>query len=774
MWWANGWRGEKIRCYQTGYYGMAMDTINIRMLHLGSITDARAYEQAVAQDNRVIFDLPPAHLRLTVTVGNREYTCIGTGRNGREETASGARLIESGRFLQRGDIENLSFMDAEDNLLTATGRLEVIAWPDRLALLLEVTPPVHLKDAKLWMSLKHRGGEIQEQSEPTDWAVGSRQTVYLVLAWGQEEVESQDVAQVIATAIKTDNNPVSVSYDDVRGWYEVSLPPDPPKSSDKAHLDRIAIRLSNPGSREKVFRLNFAKAPHVPGITGMAPMLRDIEGNPTGVPVQISKNWHKKPDLNLRYEGAWFHGFSILRVPAESELDLEFNIALNFWGPLPVASHAQLCLIGWGVNQLWDQAAIGSWGESICYDPDVNLNRAVIDDIRPLLVWGMNADKSKWNWTNNVGGGDFLVYFDKDNRKQFFSRMRAAYISCGPNLTQVTYAGVTADGHIAARITVSTPRCDDINRAYHRFRYEVLKPTPFSRLAFYQLGADNYNDHQFNKIAYGNTEGVLEEWQPVVGGLKYSRQHIRCEGTSPWFSLHEGINQDEKGGAWANRGLVIRSWRARLNGRDAPIPHAAIFGTNNGPPSANVEISLPPDTKTLQPGDFVECLVELLVMPMDADDYYGPNTNLRSDLVVNANTWKPIFRQAVGNNLRLQVRRGQLRQPYPVRLAVDADETAEIEITGGMGYVPITFAGLRNYKGYELWQEIASKRPRVDQSALGYEVLDLPPRRMQHQNDFGQTDFDAVTGEYRLTYNISLDSPDDKPRIVRLTFKPAT
>ena len=39
MWWANGWRGEKIRCYQTGYYGMAMDTINVRMLHFGSILD---------------------------------------------------------------------------------------------------------------------------------------------------------------------------------------------------------------------------------------------------------------------------------------------------------------------------------------------------------------------------------------------------------------------------------------------------------------------------------------------------------------------------------------------------------------------------------------------------------------------------------------------------------------------------------------------------------------------------------------------------------------
>ena len=127
-------------------------------------------------------------------------------------------------------------------------------------------------------------------------------------------------------------------------------------------------------------------------------------------------------------------------------------------------------------------------------------------------------------------------------------------------------------------------------------------------------------------------------------------------------------------------------------------------------------------------------------MPMDADDYYGPNDNLRVDLSINANTWKPIFRQAIGNNLSLKVIRGQLLQPYPVRLAVNADEMAEIEITGGLGYVPITFAGLRNYRGYELWQEIGGKRQQVDQSIL--------------LNDFWQTDFDSATGEYRITYNI--------------------
>jgi hypothetical protein len=252
-------------------------------------------------------------------------------------------------------------------------------------------------------------------------------------------------------------------------------------------------------------------------------------------------------------------------------------VVVDFDGPIKNS-------IGWGTNQRWDQGAIASWGESICYDPDICLNRSVIDDVRPLMVWGMNQSKAKWTWTNNVGGGDFLVYVDSTGKRQFLTRMRAWYSSHGPNLTDVTYAGVSADDAIAARLNVLTPRSDDINRAIHRFRYDVLKRTPFQRLAFYQVGADNYNDHQFTTLARGDATGMAEEWQPPRGGRRYSRVGIACTGETPWFSLHGAINRDKKEGSWANRGLVVRNWSARLGGQPVNVPTAAVFGTENGPP----------------------------------------------------------------------------------------------------------------------------------------------------------------------------------------------
>ncbi len=42
----------------------------------------------------------------------------------------------------------------------------------------------------------------------------------------------------------------------------------------------------------------------------------------------------------------------------------EFDLTYGRWGGVPAASHAQLSLIGWGWNQLWEEAAIGSWGVS--------------------------------------------------------------------------------------------------------------------------------------------------------------------------------------------------------------------------------------------------------------------------------------------------------------------------------------------------------------------------------------------------------------------------
>jgi hypothetical protein len=478
--------------------------------------------------------------------------------------------------------------------------------------------------------------------------------------------------------------------------------------------------------------------------------------------VQISKNWHGGQD---KYGGSWFNGFAMLHLGPRQTWTGEFDIAYARWGGVPAASHAQLCLIGWpGGTQLWDQAAIGSWGESICYDPEIGLNRSMIDDVRPLMVWGMgNEPKIKWGWTENVGGGDFLVYYDKRNLKQKLTRLKTAYLQYGPNLTEVVYSGISADGCIAARIAVSSPRSDDINRAYHLVRYDVLKDTEFARLAFYQLGADNYNENPFNLMARGNADkGLLEEWEPKKGGLTYSRESIACEGAMPWFSLHKAVPgpSHSKAGAWADRGMIIRSWKARIGGQEVPTPYASVFGTNNGVPSANVEISPPPKTTQLKKGDFVEFEVELVILPMSAENYYGPNENLRADLSKNADTWKPVFRQAAVNNIDVRVTKGKLVSKYPLVIEVDGQGYAEYTVTGGLAYLPVTFRGVKTSSNIAFARKNADgKFVGIDQSVYG--------------KDFWQASYDPARKCWDITYNVPMDAKSDARQTSNFIFGPA-
>lgn len=758
LWWAHGWRGasvdgHKVLHLQTNHFGAAIDTESATVRRLGEIEKPFPYSEAVSQSNEVITQLPEAHLELAVAVDGVRYVCTSAAGSKKDESQYPVRIIESGRFLQRADIAQLVFEESGGMRLAAQGRLEIVGWPDRLSWILEITPEQDLQPTQLEMRLKVSTGPIVQQTAAAVLPAGK--PAVCSLTWTPPS-ESQAPSESAVVRVRDVGAELPVRWDALHDWWYADLPEQTwAGGDDPDRLDRFPVEIENPSDQPITLPIVFAFDAPFSGVIGLSPMLRDAQGRPTGLPVQISKNWHRQPNKPLLYEGPWFHGATMLRLAPHERWSGEFALAYARWGGVPAASHAQLCLIGWGTNQLWEQAAIGSWGESICYDPDVNLNRSMIDDVRPLMVTGMNS--SQWEWTCNVGGGDFLVYFDSAGQKQYLSRMRTAYLGYGPNLTDVIYAGVTPDGCIEARIEVSSPRCDDINRAFHHVRYEVRKATPFSRLAFYQLGADNYNDHTFRSIARGNADGLVEEWNTERGGKRYLRTGLAMEGAAPWISLHGGErNEAHKQGAWANRGLVVRSWKARLGGKDAPQPFAAVYGTENGVPSANAEIVPPPGVTALEPGDFVDAEFEWLTLPQHAEDYYGPNSALRADLAAHGDTWEPVLRQAKGNEIEVRGIRGTVEHRYPIVVRAEAGGAAEFEVRGGLGYVPLKITGLGQASGSRLRCVQDEQTVTVDQSV--------------HGNDFWQVGR-GEDGSYSIVYNIPLDTPGDAPVIRRFIFQ---
>ncbi|MDP6935137.1 MAG: hypothetical protein QGG40_19615, partial [Myxococcota bacterium] len=312
-------------------------------------------------------------------------------------------------------------------------------------------------------------------------------------------------------------------------------------------------------------------------ITAGAPLLRDTDGEPMGVPVQISKNWHETP--------YWYHLYSALELEPGLH-EFEHTFAHSKWGEAYAAQHAQLSLVGWGQNQQWDESSLGAWGESITYDPDMTLARAQVDDVRPFLV---NAG-SEWGWTGNVGGASFLVYEPTEGYQSFAShqlgRMRTHYAQTGPNLTDVHYAGVTTDDRIEARISTQLGRTDDLVRAWYHLNYTFLEDVSYDRLALFQVAADRYGDNGFTRYAYGHEDEVSFDGEIpdhlTTGYASESDRGITLTGDSPWVMLYDNaITGDSLPERLANVGFVVRDYEADIGGVVTTTPHINLVQTYN-------------------------------------------------------------------------------------------------------------------------------------------------------------------------------------------------
>ncbi|HOR27051.1 MAG TPA: hypothetical protein PLG73_03395 [Candidatus Sumerlaeota bacterium] len=509
-------------------------------------------------------------------------------------------------------------------------------------------------------------------------------------------------------------------------------------------------------------------------LIGFSAHLTDPEtgGEPLGLPVQISKNWHVMRN--------WSRAIALLAAPP-GDRSLELVRVNALWAGVPAISHAQLCLIGWGGNQLWEQVALGSFGEAICYDPSVNLQRSVVDDIRPAFVWGMSEEPQKWVWTTNVGGADFLVVETPESqadRRQFEQQMReleagdrrpgdriyptwrllpdgqkTLYHKAGPVLSEVSYGGSYADGRIRSDVTTYSWRSDDFFRAVFHIRYDCLEAVEFERLAFFQLGADFYNDNLFTTMARGDEDGLTEQWSPPMGeAAGYSRRNEPVAGANPWFALMGTQPEDDRfpHAAWANRMLVVREWRARLGGRDDVPIHYAVYGTSNRTESAVLELSPPASLERLEPGDYVETWLEMSVLPQKAQDYYGENRALREQLMNYPDSW-PLAHWVARSRPEIMVHEGHQQRSYLPLIRAEQDR-AEWTMTAGHGWWPVTIDNLSRPGPYRL--EVKGEGD--------WQVLEASSERQFIR----QTDGNPANATWSLSYSFEL--PEGESRRYRL------
>ena len=176
----------------------------------------------------------------------------------------------------------------------------------------------------------------------------------------------------------------------------------------------------------------------VPGITGLSAALWETAaGQPSGIPVQLSKNLHGADKDIIEwadYNGRWWTASSLLRLPPNSKVDLTLAVNYELYGGVPAWSHAQLSVAGKEHFWLWEQAALGTGGENMCFDPLGTATRAFITDVRPKLFDG--------KWKANVGGGDIgPLLFAADGRLQYMKEMNPQIHLPGPCLSKAEQRG---------------------------------------------------------------------------------------------------------------------------------------------------------------------------------------------------------------------------------------------------------------------------------------------------------------------------------------------
>jgi hypothetical protein len=810
---------SRVMHFLTGYYGLSFNEETGDLGRFGPLPGPADAEAAAQQSAALVDALPAASLRLEAGAGEKSVTATQF-LGGSGNTIGRARLIEGGRFMNRVEIPTVNYSaDASysggfviasmprhvvfthtvkssswSSAQTATARI-VLAGPflsglDRATWLSEGRALrlcnangagwlfVVYDKAGTTTQLSWNGGEIVA-SRGANLEASQALEVSLLAVPAQSVnddeqamyVDPAGTVQVGYTLLSRFGAPVltdSAVWDPTLGAFDVPLrplqaagaPAGPTYATDESHHNwygRHRLRIDRGGRGTMSVPLALSGSGGLSWyITGGAFLLRDASGEPFGLPLQISKNWHVPGKF-------WYRLFTQPQLTDEGVHECELTVTSSRWGSSYAASHAQLSLIGWNDTATghWDESALGAFGESVTYDPDESAGRAMVDDVRPFLV---EAGRQWW-WTGNVGGADFLRYAtdSEPGILRRLSRVRTLHASNGPNLTDVLYAGVSSDGRIRAEIRSQLGRTDDIVRVRFQLDYTFLSDVSYSRLAFFQMAADKYSDNRFTRYAYGNAAGVLFDGvvpdHRTTGYPDEASRGIAITGKAPWAMLYaaDPTLGDTLAEELADVGFVVREFDANIGGTVLRVPSFNLRRTNNRFSQMAFELGLPNEagspwcgapcqgrTRFIPAGSTVHATIEYLVPPAVQAKYYGSSTYLRSLLPTAFRSTGMMLEQASGGDIDVVATVGTVRRLHPPEIEAGAGPTAAAFIlTGGRGLVPVTIRGLNRHDGWRLEKRAIDEAvwSVVDQSVLG--------------NDFWQASLDPVDGRYALTFNVA-------------------
>ena len=523
-------------------------------------------------------------------------------------------------------------------------------------------------------------------------------------------------------------------------------------------MQNMNVALENTSASEKRVRLCFQQIPNV-NVVGFNSLIRNDNGDPAGLPLQVSKNWHT--GTNQLFSGSWIREYTEIIVPANTTLNFDYTRTGAKWGDTYAASSHQLSIVGTGwSHSAWLEAALGSFGENVTHSPDFQFGNSNACDYRPFLVTNQayGGPSTECGWTGNSGGMDMWVYHNENNQRIYQSQVKTHFERYSPNLSETTVSAYSSDGKLKLDYTFFLNRSGDFTRVYYKVKIKALAATSFNRFDIFQMGGDTYNIHWTGKVVYGNDEGVLGEFSPTNDGSNnYTTDRMALTGEHPWIWAGNGVSNDAKADIRVptNLGMVVRSYKASFGGtayntpyfRERSTARAFTQALESNPTSY---VLVPPSGITsFSAGDSIETLVECLILPKQRVDYYGQDSLFAHALATYGDAVGLFMREAQGNIVKAHSTTNTISSDvYPVRVKTVNNE-ATLRLVGGKNYVPIIFEGLTNVDNPKLWKSggTCGDWVAIDQST--------------HGKDFWQADYQAETELFDITYNVVQDNAGD-------------
>jgi hypothetical protein len=484
----------------------------------------------------------------------------------------------------------------------------------------------------------------------------------------------------------------TLGYDPIRGCYKIQTDNLGDFSYHYEHPNKYeaaTFSIQNDSIPRKIYVMHETR--HNPGFVECGVLL-DEAGRTLPIMVQISKNFSgekEEPFYNPNDIPFSETFFPLYLEPEETRTLTSLHLYQN-----------------WGSHSLKQFSSLGAWTdyyhmstgvtETTCYVPFLfgGLDGVAIADLRPMSqeMWKSQPQH------DNVAGHSFLRYQGSDGQWHFIEYTGTTFRSTGPNWADVSLSYVSDDNKAKVKLDIfELPQTDELRNFIHMrvdFLEDIdIKDGDLARNVRLLNIASWVQQMRYTHVAYGGPIG-----EPTVVPIKLNDDFTLAGAMLPTENGFAAIYPDKKG---ANA-YIVRRFEGRISG-ESVAPGVSVIGQRNG----DTTLMLVPVTKAkkITAGDWID--IELFIMP------YGGGTQ----------DWKPAQKAAFDFGLNAprvtSVSLGKKIADFPTRIALDENEVAEFNLTGGANYIPIIVEGAKDYICKRIYLIDDGKKVLVDHAQKG-------------------------------------------------------